>query len=365
MRSVHGNVFFLLAQILPILLLTEVVQADTTYTIVPLLYGTEASPINNSGQVLFNGLYGFASGPTGSWLYSNGVLNPLDAQLGSVVGLNANGQFATNIRPAPFTQHAAIYSGGTMTDIGTLGGDNSTARAINDKGQIVGWSDLPGHYFPSPPEHAFLYSGGAMTDIGTLGGSRSDALGINANEQIVGWSYITGDTTSHAFLYSGGMMTDIGTLGGYESYATSINDSGQIVGSSTTSDGHRYAFLYSNGSMIDLGAFPGFLDSYARSINDNGQVVGDSGQGGGAFLYSNGHMIDLNTLVPTDSGWHIYTAASINDNGQIVGFGQYNGASYSYLMTPVTTSVPVPAAIWLFGSALAGLIGLARRNRVE
>ena len=81
--------------------------------------------------------------------------------------------------------------------------------------------------------HAFLYSGGVMTDLGTLpGGTYSCATGINNNGQIVGYSN-TASGPIHAFLYSGGKMTDLGTLpGGDNSEATGINDSGQIVGDS-------------------------------------------------------------------------------------------------------------------------------------
>ena len=58
------------------------------------------------------------------------------------------------------------YSGGTMIDLGTLGGTYSYANGINNKGQIVGYS-----LTASGQDHAFLYSGGKMTDLGTLGGT--------------------------------------------------------------------------------------------------------------------------------------------------------------------------------------------------
>jgi len=52
-----------------------------------------------------------------------------------------------------------------MTDLGTLGGTESLARGINDSGQVVGYSaTASGHWY------AFLYYGGTMADLGTLGG---------------------------------------------------------------------------------------------------------------------------------------------------------------------------------------------------
>ncbi|MAT65100.1 MAG: hypothetical protein CMN57_05610 [Gammaproteobacteria bacterium] len=38
-------------------------------------------------------------------------------------------------------------------------------------------------------------------------------------------------------------------------------------------------------------------------------------------------------------------------------YGEWDGASFT------TSPVPVPAAVWLFGSGLLGLVGLARRRR--
>src|SRR4051812_36246778 len=55
----------------------------------------------------------------------------------------------------------------TATDIGTLGGADSHARALNDTGQVVGWSRTAGgaaHAFITGPD------GMGMRDLGTLGG---------------------------------------------------------------------------------------------------------------------------------------------------------------------------------------------------
>jgi len=42
----------------------------------------------------------------------------------------------------------------------------------------------------------------------------------------------------------------------------------------------------------------------------------------------------------------------------------YGGGSYNYGFDNVTTGiVPIPAAVWLFGSGLLGLIGIARRKK--
>jgi hypothetical protein len=86
------------------------------------------------------------------------------------------------------------------------------------------------------------------------------------------------------------------------------------------------------------------------------------------FLYSDGKMLDLNTLIAAGSDWTITNASDINDNGQIVadGFNPVLQITRALLLNPTTTpippSVPVPAALWLFGSALAGWVLLGRRQ---
>jgi probable HAF family extracellular repeat protein len=112
----------------------------------------------------------------------------------------------------------------------TFGG-TSAALGINNSGQVVGYSYTTGDI----EEHAFLYSGGVMTNLGSLGGTASGAFGINDSGQVVGYSTTTGDTAEHAFLYSGGSMIDLNNLlptgsGWVLNSATGINDSGQIIG---------------------------------------------------------------------------------------------------------------------------------------
>ena len=125
-----------------------------------------------------------------------------------------------NLLDAPAS--AATYH---VTDLGTLGGTESAAWAINGKGQVTGWSKTSSN----GPSHAILYSGGSMSDLGTLGGSYSEGRAINNSGQVVGQSYVAGNSSYHACLWSGGGMTDLAPQGGNSS-ATDINNLGHVVG---------------------------------------------------------------------------------------------------------------------------------------
>src|SRR6266566_2946406 len=76
---------------------------------------------------------------------------------------------------------------------------------------------------------------------------------INNRGQVVGQSDLPGDTTHHAFLWQNGVMTDLGTLPGIPgSLANGINNKGQVVGFSDDFSGNTVALLWQNGVMTDL-----------------------------------------------------------------------------------------------------------------
>ncbi|MEH2243020.1 hypothetical protein [Nostoc sp.] len=173
-------------------------------------------------------------------------------------------------------------SGYSVTDLTTLlGGGNNYATAINDSGQIVGYSITS--------NHPFLYSNGQMIDQGTFSQSFSHPIAINNSAQIAGVDtniFTNNNHTSNAFLYSDGKTTDLGSLGGPYIYVTSINNSGQVIGVSQTNtnrsiyhtlNGSTYnGFLYSNGQMTSLGTLPVGIHSRALAVNDSGQIVGSA-----------------------------------------------------------------------------------------
>jgi probable HAF family extracellular repeat protein len=113
---------------------------------------------------------------------------------GQIVGISGQG--------ITYLSHAFLYSGGQMIDLGTLPGDNySWATAINDSGTVVGYSSSS--IYGNSPFQAFLYSNGKMTDINSLipqdsGWTLSDARAINNKGQILGDGLIGGQY--HQFL---------------------------------------------------------------------------------------------------------------------------------------------------------------------
>lgn len=210
----------------------------------------------------------------------------------------------------------------SIIDLGTLGGSNSTALALNNRGQVVGSSSLSTD--DDYTSHPFLYSGGQMTDLGTLGGYSGSATAINDLGQVVGYSNASNNGGDHPFLFSGGQMKDLGTLGGYSGSANAINNAGEIVGESDLRGGVvGHAFAYRFGRMIDLGTTGGDQNSMASAIADNGTAVGISYNRNDThvFVYRNGRMIALGPLFGFKT-----RVAGINNAEQIAGYGATNHA---------------------------------------
>jgi probable HAF family extracellular repeat protein len=304
------------------------VNEQSRYTIIDLgtLGGFDslAYAINDLDQV--TGYADLAGSGTHAFLYGKGRMKDLGTLGGSTNTINSFA-FAINILshvagnsaiaafPFPVPNHAFLFSHNFMMDLGTLGGNQSTAYGVNDLDQVVGQSETATGAF-----HAFLYSKGKMYDLGTLGGSESLAFDINDSGVVVGYSRPKGDDGFNAFVLEKGHMHDLGP-----GQANAVNELGQVVGVSFVT-GH--GFFYSNGKLKDLNQFE------PLAINNLGQMVGSATSN--AVLFSGGQLYDLNSLIPANSGWRLlFRATGINDSGKIVGIGFLtSGLEHAFLLTP-------------------------------
>jgi probable HAF family extracellular repeat protein len=234
---------------------------------------------------------------------------------GVVVGLSLNGGTDSTLG-LPFFD-AVVWKDGQIIDLETFGGPLSYAAAINDHDEVVGFAlnSTPDSFdlgdfcqnFPMPTQmRAFIWHDGALQDLGTLGGTDSCALFVNDRGQTAGNSFTnstvnpsTGLPTLHPFLWHEGKMLDLGTLGGTLAVANGINRRGQVGGVSTLAgDQALHPFLWDKGQLMDFDNLGGdFVEVIA--LSETGEMVGKAQLPGStdlhAFLAKNGHMIDLGT----------------------------------------------------------------------
>ena len=229
--------------------------------------------------------------------------------------------------------HAFIWQNGVMRDLGTLGGPDSISSSggINQRTDLVVGSsytsDIPNSWTGMPTQDPFLWKNGRMIDLGTLGGTIGGAQVANNRGQVIGGSNLAGDVISHAFFWDRGVMIDLGTLGGDNVTAYWLNDAGEVVGFADTSiSGISHAFLWKRGTIHDLGQVGTDPCSKARAINSHEQIVGSGSDCVGhplhAFLSENGGpLVDVNTLVSPPSTFTALIGYNINERGEIAGTG--------------------------------------------
>jgi probable HAF family extracellular repeat protein len=251
------------------------------------------------------------------------------------------------------------YQVSTLPD---FGGTSSGGNSINDQSWAAGYSR-----FPDRNRHATLWRNGSLTDLGTLGGFNSSVtwnvkntagiiVGISqtATPEPLGewWSSFAFYSTPNnigfinlGFVWENNQMRALPNFpGGNNGFATGANNLGQAVGWAETgvhdptccTDGPTcHQVLQFLPAVWDLGPpdvihdlplMPGDMSGAATAINDNGQIVGISGicdQAVGrhsakhAVLWENGTVTDIYPDAPAP-WWN--TATAINQRGDVVGF---------------------------------------------
>jgi probable HAF family extracellular repeat protein len=186
------------------------------------------------------------------------------------------------------------------------------ARAINDHGQIVGWSGAQ-----KGERRLFLWA--RATGMQDLGPEAEGLVDINNHGWIVG-DMLDANGNEQAFIRDpNGSWTLLGTLGGPESSARKLNDNNQVVGVSDTAMGVGHAFYWDRTSgMVDLGTLGG-ASSWARKISNAGLVFGYSDTATGE---TRSFVWDANEGMVTGPIGHLY---DLNNGSHVVGEHHYQG----------------------------------------
>lgn len=208
-----------------------------------------------------------------------------------------------------------------MVDLGA--GDNSVARAINDRGHVVGTRGSG---------EAFLWRDGRVSGLGTF-----TPTDVNNRDEVVG--YRSDEAGTRAVLWRRGHLVELATPLGGLSYASAVNDRGVVAGwTNTGADAPSRASSWRDGVPTPLGGDY----SLAFDVNDRGQVVGSvAGLDRIAVRWWRGTETRLSTE-PTE-------AVAINRFGTVAGvhFGPWGTAGFVWQQGRFT-QLPVPPGDGLF-----------------
>jgi probable HAF family extracellular repeat protein len=269
-----------------------------------------------------------------------------------------------------FSRHAVLWRNADGTDLNTLGGPNSTVQwpGLNDSGVVVGLSETAdlnplneswscSAFFPSVTKHiclGFVYESGGMRALPTLGGYNGFAAEVNNRGQIVGWTETpVHDPTcvSPQVLQFRAVMWEPGSLTPHElppltgdstSAATAINDRGQVVGISGRCDvavgefSAQHSVIWENGHPTRIPDFGGAAWNTPVDINNAGDVTGFSdfpGDDDGTsnfqgFFWSRKTGLKKIGVLPGDE---ISQPFAINAQRQVVGISCGEVGCHSFL----------------------------------
>jgi probable HAF family extracellular repeat protein len=216
----------------------------------------------------------------------------------------------------------------TVTDIGTLGGTNSFAYAINSSGMVAGGANTPGQN-DFIAQTAFLWYGGQPINLGTLDGSACSSCSSQGSAASANGSVA--------------MISETAT----------IDPNGEDFCEFGT---HRQclAAVWRNGTLNALPALPGGNNSEAYFVNNQGVITGVSETGTPDTTCAtpfqvrrfeavkwglDGRPMPLSPLADDT----VSLAFTINDNGQAVGF---SGLCSNVTLPPFLPPSAPHAVLW-------------------
>ena len=270
------------------------------------------------------------------------------------------GEYWTPLAGGKHATHAFYYEGSTYHNIDRINGNLNEAWGINNAGLITAGGIFGGSYsgYYGVPNN--------YTNYTVPGATFSELFDVNDNNVMVGGHNASG--TYRPFIYDLGhdAYTDINVPWGNRSAAVGINNNNQVVGSYwDTSDFIQHGYLFDGTGYTQID-YPSATSTEAMGINDFGQVVGyyvNASSETHGYLYDvySEEFTTIDIPLVDGNGTRIY---DISNNGMLVG-GYYDASGVHHGF--IATLVPLPPAVLLFGTGLAGLFGMTgiRKGRAR
>lgn len=278
-------------------------------------------------------------------------LGTLGGKSSVATDINERGQVVGVSRAAGGERHVFLWQGGTMTDLGLLSvRDRRSYPIINDRGEVV-WN--------REGRHGVLWSAGTTRSLGF------EARALNNRGQIVG---VVGSPNS-AF-WDRGVLWDDGRVRqlGQPFEPVAINDSGDVVGTvshygRTTSEAFRQRVaLWRAGRLRPLGSLVGYQSSAAVAINSAGRVLANCAYRTGGYAAEHPCLWDGRAWLDAGLRGVPMTAAALNDRGQIASVG--GGHAFRWTHGRIVDLGPIGSGMVADMDNLGRIVGSRRGHAV-
>lgn len=229
-------------------------------------------------------------------------------------------------RLAPSRQGACAPSAAILAT--SVGHGETQAKALNDRGDVVGFSDAG---TKDKAVHAILWKNGKVgdaVDLGLLPGYvSSEAYGVNNNRVVFGVLYDKKERM-FPFRWEAGRMTLLKGPDGRLQQVDApdrnmVNDSGQIAGTLKVGDRPLAVRWSPDGKSTLLPALPGHTWTHAFGLNNDGVVSGwsrklpnEDGEQNPVLWDASGKVIAMKTAPGRADGM----AEATNRSGLTVGY---------------------------------------------
>ncbi len=245
--------------------------------------------------------------------------------------------------------------------------DTNTSTSYTEVlSQTVGTTG-PGSVFNS--SDALNNASGASqgASVATITGKTDFSVAANANME----SFISTAETAHENLvwgvYAGaqtGSTTTVRKVAGNSLGLTTSTDAASVV---QANQNLLITSTLSQGLTSDIRLLNAALDSSSPNAGGLNALVSSQSVGKTADYYGSG--IDAGVVIGGSA--HLYgLAGNGQTSGALLGYDlgsiTFDGTTLSFTGNSggTTPTVPLPAAAWLFGSGLLGLLGIGRRRNV-
>jgi len=164
-------------------------------------------------------------------------LGTLGGHFSGAAGINDRGQISGFSVDAAGIEHPVLWDQRHRpTLLGSFPGrPHGRAVRVNDVGQAIGWMSTQAGVVDAITglTHAFFWDAGVANDLGTLGGAQSRAYGLNNRGDVVGEAQAA-NGVFHGFIWTNGQMLDLNNLipadpGLLITSARGIDEDGNIV----------------------------------------------------------------------------------------------------------------------------------------